>query len=87
MVYFLATTTTQDTHAKVLTLRGDYVLYLPDADKPALLKAAQPQLQWDTSGGGSVTVSYGDFASLVLVVMWVDEAGLPEAMNTALVAD
>ena len=71
MVHFLAVTTAQDTPVKVLTHRGDHVLYLADADKPAQLKAAQPQLQWGTSGGRSVTVSYGDFASLVLAVMHV----------------
>ena len=65
MVHFLAVTATQDTPEKVLAHRGDHALYLADADKPAQLKAAQPQLRWGTSGGGSVTVSYCDFASFL----------------------
>ena len=68
------------TAEEVLANRGSHALLFPPEDRADLLRAAQPQLRWDSVTSGTETIDtlpYNEFVKIIGCVMRVPGVGYP----------
>ena len=68
------------TTEEVLANRGSHALLFPPEDRADLLRAAQPQLRWDSVTSGTETIDtlpYNEFVKIIGCVMRVPGVGYP----------